>query len=107
MVVASYPLRRLCRNHPVHPGKNAPAPIQNFARDLRFLLNVRVTVYSLPPLIRRQYSPVGSGLISSTNEAFTSADRLMRINPCPSSVSAATEIDPRISIERAFCTMHT
>ena len=50
-----------------------------------------MTVYSLPSSIRRQYSPAESGLISSTNEVFTSTDRWMRMNPWVSSFSATTK----------------
>jgi hypothetical protein len=70
------PFPLLCvGNHGSRLRKNPPVPIENSARDLRFSLYVRVTVYSLPPFTRRPYSPVGYGLISSTNEAFTRTER--------------------------------
>ena len=64
-----------------YSARNESVPIQTSARERRFPLYVRVTLYSLPPFNRRPYSPVTHGWISSTNDILTSTDRWMRINP--------------------------
>src|SRR5579871_932811 len=83
------------RDYRVGLGKNEPVPIQNSARDLKLCLYVRVTVNSLPPSVRKQYSPVESGLSSLTKELLTRTERWMRMKPKLASRLATTEIDSR------------